>query len=94
MSKQEDELRELFVKYGYPRITEAELNLIPAISTYISTHYISKAGVLRALEVQKIESRLDEALFVRYNRPQHDSNSEWMASRIAVLQDTLKRLSK
>jgi len=31
----EQELRELFVMYGYPRLTQAELKLIPAIEHYI-----------------------------------------------------------
>ena len=30
-----EEIQELFVQYGYPKITESELKLIPAIKNYI-----------------------------------------------------------
>ena len=52
-----DELRELFVKHGYPKMTQAELELIPAI---LDWHNKQVEEVLDRLEGGLVAERMKQ----------------------------------
>lgn len=56
MTDNTQELRELFVKHGYPKMTQAELELIPAITDWHNKKVENYKGIIKMSDTYKFEA--------------------------------------